>query len=186
MKNLLYTIVLAVSAASIFTACQKDKSKGKLDSNSKLYISPAPGVKSTDDTIHLSAREIVLQAKVISWPHNDNSEKHFSLGVDDWNRDTVNNRLIFGSQSVVVNDGTLNPEFIEARNLVLVTTGKFGVYVDTIAYIPNNTIRKAEKEIMAAYAIEDYTTCNKLFETAFMFTPINGKEWRDLEAANKQ
>lgn len=186
MKNLLSTIVLVACAVSVFTACRKDDNKGKLDPSAKVYISPAPGVKAAAaNPEHLSAREIVLQARMISWPHNDNEEKHYRLGVDDWNRDTVNNRLMLSSTHVISYEGELALTFIGAHDMVLVLLNDELMARDTIAYIPNHTIIEADKAIRAAYAREDYASCYKLFETAFRFIPITGEEWRDLKAANK-
>lgn len=180
MKNLLSTIVLVACAASVFTACQKDNSKGRLDPNAKIYISPAPGVKAAAaNPEHLSAREIVLQASEVLF--NVKS----SMGFDDWNRDTINNRLLMGSTAVIAQFGTLDTVFICGRDIILVIDDERNHPIDTIAYTSNQTMNIAEKAIREAYAREDYASCYRLFEQAFTFIPITGKEWRALKAEGR-
>lgn len=184
MKNLLSTIILVACAASVFTACQKDNSKGKLDPSAKVYISPAPGVKAAAaNPEHLSAREIVLQAQRLVMDSIANR------GIDDWSRDTVNNRLLMLSTDVIEVNGDLATGFIEARDIIFVTVdaqSSSNRAKDTIAYISNQTMDVAEKAIREAFGREDYTSCYKLFETAFTFVPITGKEWLNLKAQGKQ
>ena len=57
---------------------------------------------------------------------------------------------------------------------------------DTIAYVPNKVVRAAEDEIHAAFNSQDYDKCLQLFETAYVFQPITGAQWRALKAKNEQ
>lgn len=180
MKNLLYTIVLVTCAATIFTACQKDDSKGRLDPSAKVYISPAPGVKATENTLHLSAREIVLQAENILF-NSPGVSSTSSMAVDDWNRDTINNRLMLSATCVIASDGKLDSTFIDSRDMLLVILDKRNHPTDTIAYVSDKTLKVAAKTIREAYDREDYASCYRLFEQAFTFVPITGKEWRALK-----
>lgn len=181
MKNLLSTIILVACAASVFTACQKDDNKGKLDPNAKVYVSPAPGVKAAKDTLHLSAREIVLQAEGILF-NTPGVGSTSSMGVDDWNRDTINNRIMLGSTCVIASDGKLDSTFIDSRDMLLVILDGRNHPTDTIAYVSDKTLEVAAKTIREAYNREDYASCYRLFEQAFTFVPITGKEWRALKA----
>lgn len=186
MKTLSIVTFLAVlTAASVaLFSCNDSKSgKGKLDPSAKVYISAAPGVRSVADSDkpgHLSAREIVRQAQGMCF-----NETH-SMGVEDWNRDTVNNRFMYHGTMIIAQNGTLDTGFIDAVDMVLVTLTHDLLPLDTIAYLPNQVLRDAGKVIRAAYEREDYAACYSLFEKAYTFIPITGEEWRALKAQNKQ
>lgn len=181
MKNLLSTIILVACAASVFTSCQKDNSKGKLDPSAKVYISPAPGVKGADQVFNkaygdqkiLTAHEIVLQTQRLM-PNG--------LDIDDWNKDSVNDRFICGSTWVVNMFGELSDVMITSRDMIFVTVNEENRAKDTIAYIPNKVMIEAEKAITAAYNAGDYVTCYRLFEEAFTFIPTTGKQWGELKS----
>lgn len=59
-------------------------------------------------------------------------------------------------------------------------------HYDTIGYVPNRVIKAAEAEIHKAFNAGDYEKCTQLFETAYVFQPITGAEWRALKAKNEQ
>lgn len=182
MKTLSIVTFLAVlTAASVaLFSCNDSKSgKGKLDPSAKVYISAAPGVRSVADSDkpgHLSAREIVKQAQ------NMLVDSVKSRGVGDWQRDTVNNRLLMASTDIITTEWRLVTSFIEGRDILFVTVDEDNHPKDTIAYISNKTMEVAEKEIKAAFDANDHYACYKLFEEAFTFVPINGAEWRALKA----
>lgn len=112
MKQLVICAVALVAVA--LTACQDKKDNGKLDPEAKVYISPAQGVKAdTENPNHLTARQIVEQAQRFIMSNG-------TMGVDDWNRDFVNNRLILTSTAVIAENGTLETGFIIARDMILV------------------------------------------------------------------
>lgn len=57
---------------------------------------------------------------------------------------------------------------------------------DTIAYVPNSVIRRAEVAIKTAFDAGDYDECMRLFEEAYVFIPITGPEWRALKEAGEE
>ncbi len=178
MKKLL----LIAAACLVLSGCKKD-SDGRLDPNATVALNPAPGVKAAAEDAgnpaHLTARQIVEQANAILAKEWDN------VGIDDWNRDLENNRIIGSSTWVVAQNGTLETFLISASDLILVTFDRENHPVDTIAYIPNSIMRDTEKQIAAAYEAADYATCYRLFEEGFVFTPITGAEWLELKAEGK-
>lgn len=197
MKNLI-TICCAALVAVLFVSCESDKNKGKLDPNAKVYINAAvtpAGVainqdgqadqaasqadqatsKAYGDQKKLTPREVVEKALGFM-------TAQWTMGVADWNRDFTKNRFVGGSTWVVGSRGDLTLDFIEATNYIVVTLNADAAPKDTIAYVPNATMRKAEKAIKAAYAAEDYATCYRLFEEAFIFVPTTGFEYKALQA----
>lgn len=186
MKNLLHTIVLVACATSLFTACQKEdnNNNGKLDPNALISIRPAPGVKATGNTKYLSAHEIVKQTSSFCFirPNGDETGRGFA----SHQRDTINNRLLMYGTDVIDQFGELYTAFIEASNYIFVTRGERLAIIDTIAYIPNSVMRKAESSITEAYRKGDYATCYKIMDSAFIFYPITGEEWLELKKDNKQ
>lgn len=57
--------------------------------------------------------------------------------------------------------------------------------MDTIAYVPNAQLEKAEPLVRAAFAKGDYEQCYKILEKAYTFIPITGAQWRKLKAEKK-
>ncbi len=133
-----------------------------------------------------------------------NSDRMFR-GFDDDQRDVAGERLMMWGEDVIDihRGGVLVDDFIGASNVVIVCaraqTGELldqvnglrtlngevymnNVVYDTIAYIPNATLRKAYTEIHAAFDREDYITVYQLFDDAFRWIPITGAEWRALKA----
>lgn len=180
-------IALTLSALTIFS-CSKSEGggkKGKLDPSAKVYIVPAAGVPlqastkaETDGQVHLTAKEIVQTAENIVMTAG-------SIGVADWNRDIPNSRFIVGSNWVITQDGDLETDFIESRDYIFVTLNDDLRPEDTLAYIPNAVMIKAESDIKAAFSAGKYTDCYTLLQTAFQFTPITGAEFKALKDQGK-
>lgn len=166
--------------ALTFSGCKKD-SDGRLDPNATVALNPAPGVKAYDpeNPAHLTARQIVEQAEAMFF----DGEK--VLAIYDWNRDLERNRIVMSSTWVVSQDGTLNSRTLALREHILTTLDEENHPVDTIAYIPNGVMQDLEQSITAAYEAGDYSTCYRLFEEGFVFTPITGAEWLELKAEGK-
>lgn len=188
MKNLFIILLAAIAVVG----CKKDKNNGMLDPNAKIAINPAPGIKSrTDNPNHLSAKEIVEQATIMSWwNYKITGTNSIERGFNDAQRDVANCRLYMASTDVVDELGRLTLEFIEGEDYILEAWYNWeasnpNFYKDTIAYIPNVVIRAAETKIKAAYAAKDYAQCYKLMDEAFTYTPITGAEWRALKAEGK-
>lgn len=176
--KLITTICAIALCAVALTSCKDDK-KGGLRTDAMLAIRPAEGVKAeAANPDHLSALEIVKQAGEIIAPIG-------RRGFASDQRDLVNVKLLMYSGDVVGQFGELVTGWIESRDIVIVRSNWDLTIKDTIAYLPNAVVAKAEKDIKAAYALEDYEACYTLFDQAFRFVPITGEEWRALKAENK-
>ena len=84
----------------------------------------------------------------------------------------------------VINNGELTREFIESWDMILVTREDINggkPISDTIAYIPNATLRTAETAIKAAFNAGNYDEVYRLVDEAYRFTPINGADWKALK-----
>ena len=200
MKKILFLALVAI----LFGCKSKDNEPAKpfsIKATDMISIKPASGVKlkvksqsdsTIVDTIHLSALEIVKQSLGISFIHvADNSV--WSRTFIKAQRDTISTtpKLLMWATDVIGADdalqiaGTLIPDWIEATDVVFQRVLQAGVR-DTIAYIPNSTLRTAETSIRTAYANKDIETCYSIFNSAYTFIPITGAEWRVLKAKNQQ
>lgn len=177
--KLITTICAIALCAVALTSCKDDK-KGGLRTDAMLAIRPAEGVKAeAANPDHLSALEVVKQADgIIATPLGRRA-----FASDQ--RDLVNVKLLMYSGDIVGQFGELAPGWIESRDIVIVRLNWDLTIKDTISYLPNAVVAKAEKDIKAAYALEDYEACYTLFDQAFRFVPITGEEWRALKAENK-
>lgn len=185
MKNRIF--ILAIAAACIAaTACDKDN--GRLGANAMVSLRAAKGVRAevVENPEHLSALEIVkLTNDMAFWCpryYPDNTQG-FYRGFADVQRDYANERLLMWGTDIIHDEtGVIQNMFIGGEDIVLRrATDPVRGMVDTIAYIPNSTLRAAESAVREAYAKKDYTAVYKLFDTAFTFTPITGDEWRELK-----
>ena len=179
MKKLL----LIAAACLVLSGCKKE-SDGRLDPNATVALNPAPGVKAAgeeseaENPAHLTARQIVERADALLAGRS-------VTGIGDGNRDFDRNRIVMSSTWVIRQNGELETYALGMRDQVLVTLDEENYPVDTIAYIPNSVMQELEQRITAAYDAGDYATCYRLFEDAFVFTPITGAEWLELKAEGK-
>lgn len=182
MKQL-FILLFAVAA---FMGCEKEKDNF-LDPNAMIAINPAPDIKAETNPKHLSAKEIVEQATILSfWNISEGAfmayEREFGAHQKDFSR----HRLLMAGTDVIDEFGKLNLWFIECKDILIEAwydRGKPEFRKDTIAYIPNAVIRAAEVKIKEAYANKDYKECYRLMDEAFTYTPITAAEWRALKAA---
>ncbi|MEG1956083.1 MAG: hypothetical protein RR066_08555, partial [Mucinivorans sp.] len=173
MKKLLLLSLACAALATSLSACKKDTGNGKLDANAKVYISPAPGVRSLDaqaaGQTHLSAAEIVKQAELM-FSKRDGMQLDMHLG--DQFKDYKNVRFVGSSSWVIMQNGELETNLIRARDYLFTSTYPDLVRCkDTIAYIPNAVMIDAEIKIRAAFSAGDFAACYRLFEEAFVFKP---------------
>lgn len=186
MKTKIFLITLALAA--IATSCTNDEPKAfvikdtdKIAIRASNIATKAPGVIVATNTEHLSALEIVKQTTIINTPL-------FGRSFAKEQRDTVSAtpKLFMWATDVISLDGELQDEWIEATDVVFVRylNGNYQT-TDTIAYIPNATLRTAETAIRAAYAAKDIDACYTVFNTAYTFMPITGAEWRALKASGQ-
>ena len=188
MKKLFFFALVAILAG-----CKDEVKVFQLDPNAMISIRPAGGafnasmkVKSTE--AHLSALEIVKQTTNMSF-YNDSVFGESVCYVNFAGRDTINLSLKRWGADIIDIDGNYVSDFIKARDCVFViikNDGTPNITFDTVAYIPNSTLRDADKNIKFAYTAKDNETVYSLFDKAFTFTPITGAEWRALKALNLQ
>lgn len=190
MKKLLILSIIALGLLS----CKSDEPTAfQIKATDMISIKPAAGasnapmkVKSDNET-HLSALDIVKQtsdvALTLYW-----GELGTRSFIDD-QKDTISAtpKLLMWATDVIMLDGELQEEWITAVDVVFrhypITNSP--ELTDTIAYIPNATLRAAEIAIRAAYEAKDIEECYRLFNEAYTFTPITGTEWRALKANNE-
>jgi len=170
----------------------------QLDPNAMISIKPASGawnspalrVKS-NDSIHLSAMEIVKQTNKLSFYNialfgNQAVDRGFAQNQRDTISETPSLKM-FGTD-IINQKGEYTPEFIEGSDCVLVRIINLNMpneVIDTVAYIPNSVLRIAETQIKAAYSALNNEEVYRIFNEAFTFIPITGAEWRELKANNE-
>lgn len=185
---LLFAGLIAMLLAA--SSCE-DKNDGRLDPNAKISLRAAKNTPKTADAAtraeeHLSAREIVERAHTIAFTNKRYipDSKGITRGFAENQRDIANERLLmYGTDIISYPQGELNNNFIGAEDVVIQGLVNLELSIlDTIAYIPDATLRAAEIAVKEAYAREDYTAVYKLFDSAFTFLPITGAEWRELKA----
>jgi len=138
-------------------ACEKEDKKGKLDPNAVVSIRPDLSAVATKAAWHLSNKEIVKQARNISFYNEAVFPGPGTRFFIEAHRDTVNVRLMMWGTDIINQFGEYVTEFIEGRDFVirrnLAGPTQTPVY-DTIAYIPQSVIAGARSQIKAAYDAE--------------------------------
>lgn len=120
-------------------------------------------------------------------------------GFSSEDRDFERNRLMFYGIDVMTSENRLGLMITEDDQydmVFVVAYTKDGVVLtdepynpgeftrlDTVAYIPNEVLFRARREIKAAFAAQDYEQCFSLFDKAFIFVPTTGEKWRALKEA---
>lgn len=200
MKKILYLFMamLAVVACNGDEITTPSKKKGEIRPFELVRIEAAEGVKlrSSGEDGLLTALEIAKRGDAISgsvwsrydtivnneiahaWKHFDGSERGFGPSQ----RDTLSDHpaLLMQSEDILSENG-LETGWIKGYNFVILDKNN-----DTIAYLPNAILRKAEQDIYKAYADSNFTEIYRIFNEGFKFKPINGKMWRELKAQGKQ
>ena len=204
-------LLFAVSTA-LFVACHKNSpeqpQKQVYDGLRPVPIRAAQGTRAYIYGDMLTGKQVVQQTWSMEGtrPDGSNTGKAFTAEM----RDTVNPALKLLMKDVVYtttqdNTPRLEGVFLSLRDVVFcrnihienddttfcgyekdysgsilrVTTQ------DTIAYVPNAELEKAEPLVRAAFAKGDYEACYKILEKAYTFIPITGAQWRKLKAEKK-
>ena len=178
-SNLLYILIALLS----LIGCNNDNS-GLLDPNATIKIRPGLQLRSAGE--HLSPIDIVKQTDGMSFQFEDAT---YGRGFSDAQRDTIDPCLKMWGTDIIDQEGNYHARFIEGSDCVLIRVhNKYteNEWIDTIGYVPNTILQNAQIRIKAAYDNEDYTTCYQVFDSAFVFIPISGEEWRDLKDMNMQ
>ena len=83
---------------------------------------------------------------------------------------------------VIDDEGLINTHFIKSSNIILVRQKIDNKNAfDTIAYIPNSNMNKANSSIINAFNQSRYEECYKIFEELFIFTPITGEQYLKIK-----
>ena len=166
-------------------ACEKDDKKGQLDPNAVVSIRPDLSAVATKAAWHLSNKEIVKQARNLSWYNEQVAGTAIVRDFIAAHRDTVNVRLLMWGTDIINQFGEYVTEFIGGKDFIIrrsFTVLPTPPVYDTIAYIPQSVIAGARSQIKAAYDADNFTSVYALFDNAFKFRPITGAEWRTLKA----
>lgn len=167
-------------------SCEKENDIVKYD----VMIRGQESLSQTKGAGHLTPVEISKQAFDIALKQADGNNGRGAAFVPEL-RDTVNGILKRWASDVIRYDNTIEPGFITSRNIVI--ERYFGEsfdgdllwaqHLDTIGYIPNSIIENAQNRIMEAYEKEDWQGIYNIFNESFVFLPITGEEYRELEKA---
>lgn len=208
MKKFLF-LIIALMGISI-TACdpkndlpeeKKENPKGKILPDQLVRIEAADGVKlrsteaqyTEDGELLPTALEVAKNGYVLAgmvffqpdtsliWApaYNTYGERVFGPKM----RDTISDKpaLLMFSEDILSEKG-LRPGFLKAYDMIVLDRK-----LDTIAYIPNKTLREAEQKIVKAYADSNYNEVYRLFkEEAYKFIPTTGKQYRKLKEKGLQ
>lgn len=179
--RIITAILLAVSAFAFFTACDKEED-GPRGEGSRLYINGKDRQTTNKAaTGALTVREILrndtlwLMATNIRDDDKPLLEREFITGRAthaDGTIDTVNQRIIREA---------LETEFFDKYHNYVIVDNKLEHW-DTLAYIPNDTVKAAYERI---YVLREQGRWNELYEVfqnAFVFYPCTGAEYRELAA----
>lgn len=190
-------LFLFIALAALMVGCKTEEpvKPFQIDPLATVNIKPKAGawnapmkVKSTEG--HLSALEIVKQTTALQYNYATMGAYTWERGFGDLQRDTISEipQLKMWGSDIIDADGEYIPYFIESVDCILL---KFDLHVsyaprDTIAYIPNATLRAAETIIKQAYEAKDMELILNTFNTAFTFIPITGAEYKALKAQGLQ
>lgn len=183
MKKILFLLFALV----LLTSCDPNDTpdtKGKFDPNAMILIKPAKGVQLKATVPGLTATEIVEQAYQIRWQshwfNNEYSDrvKDIVRGLDETWKDFDKPAFKMLADDII-REGVYWRDFPYGFNFVIVNEriedhSVLGPqhFNDTIAYIPDATIKVARIKIEAAFADGDYNEINRIFKEAFTFLPM--------------
>lgn len=203
MKKLMLFLYSSLLFTGLMTlnSCQEDVTKTekpafRLDPSAMISIKP--DVSAFPQSIrfgvsylpsqHLSALEIVKYANVIAFYNEDFGTLECSRVFEGFQRDTISERpcLKMWGTDIIDVDGNYVPDFIEGRDFLIKHLGDDYTVTDTLAYIPNSVISAARDSIKAAMIRNDTEAVYRIFNDAFIFTPITGEEWLELKRQGLQ
>lgn len=189
----------------ILVSC-KDDDKGLLDPLTPVAISGVQ-TRATDDTV----MSVLKHTLYIRWTNLEGEYWEAGLGMGETylhengiTRDFENKRILFAGGyiiEIITEDWHRPGIFLCAAKDVVFCQGRYsnghlvepetsswdslsGALIrDTIAYIPNKTLKSAQEAIKVAYDAEDFATVYKLFESSMVFLPTTGAKWRAMKAA---
>ena len=192
-----FLLTLAV-LISLIAGCEKDKNG--FNPNYQLVVQGQLSTKSVDSVD--SVLNVVKNARTCTFLRDGRKVTTF-LGANDnyldyenQIRDFENRRFLYSGKYVIYTEGVLGMYIVGASDLIyesrLDSLGNTidprfdldyhgAMTMDTIAYIPNKILKKAQDGIIAAFNAGDYETCYELFDNAFIFIPTTGEKYRKLK-----
>jgi hypothetical protein len=188
MKKFIFLLFAAVLLAS----CH-DEPTMRLDPEAMISIKPDPSgwnnAMSLKSAEHLSALEIVKQGNCMRFYNDHLSNNDCAAGFAGKDTTSETPAFLRYGTDIINLDGFGNPymstEFICAYDCVI-EIFRSNHDIDTIAYIPNSVLRKAEADVLAALEAKDTTAVYSIFNNAFQFLPITGAEYRELKKQGLQ
>ncbi|MFA5849935.1 MAG: hypothetical protein WC833_08625 [Bacteroidales bacterium] len=177
MKKYIFILV------AVLFACTKENlpNKGKLNPNAMISLRPAL-TKSV-----MNVADIVKYTTDISFYNTGISPNSVSRMFSVAQRDIANTRLLMWGTDIITQQGKYCTDFIEGRDIVfrVLTSPTWPAIWDTVAYIPNSIIASARTKIIKEFADSNYTAVYRVFDSAFVFTPITGAQWKALKLAGQ-
>lgn len=198
MKNLLIILSFVILAVS----CDDKETPNILDPTTQITLNAATS-KVIPPSAPYSIDTIVRYAMIWSF-HTKVASGSLEGGISTESRDFAAKTLKIGlAEEIVKLDKQGNPQLgwiltdsiydivLGVKHLeskpghwfdILHPSFDYSQEKDTLGYIPNAVVRKAEADIKAAFNAKDYDKCMRLFREAYVFIPITGPEWRELKA----
>lgn len=186
-KYLLSTLLLLFVVSSCKT---KDDQPKFLDPNTKLNINIRDGLRS-EGQAPWTPLEVVQKATNLQLIQPGEDQAKWTA-IHDGQRDYTRLTITFPSDYIIRSESAKHPErkvlddfFITSRDVLLTYSRPNFGGLDTVAYIPNATIKQAYKEIHAAWDRRDVESVYRLFQEAFTAIPITGEAYKALKAEGK-
>ena len=190
MKKLIF---LLTACGLLLAACKGDEPKQKLlDPNAMILIKEAKmSVPKAVKSIQQAPGEqqlptwewVVKNASKMLFYNKEIQKNYLIRGIDEGQRDLEKMAIkMFGTDVIDrFSDGSIKLAtcFIGAEDCIFLMGN------DTVAYIPNDTLRTARVKVEAAYNAGNYEEVYRLFDKAFVARPTTGKIWRELKSQGK-
>ncbi len=175
MKKILFLLL----AVFLFASCGK-KTPRTLDPTAMIKIREAKQLRSAGEQVTPTWEYVVRNAVGLILYNQIYANGAMSRGFNEGQRDLENMTLNMFGTDVITQFGELEDIFIGAKDVIFVAGN------DTLAYIPNATLRDAEIKIKTAYEAENYDEVYRLFDDAYRAIPITGKDYKALKEEGKQ
>lgn len=184
ITNFFIAAALGLSALFALDACEEDNPK--LRDDYKIYINGLDRVEGNKavNQERMTAHEVCLIDTVVlrRWKIDYDGlllggADIFSL--DKGNLDTVNNRLVMVAGNIDVIEGNV---WLDGDFTYYIQNGLYG---DTVAYVPTAQRTGVVDELTTLFADGREKNIDKIleiFQTAFVFYPCTGAEFKELEA----
>lgn len=172
MKTFIYSLIVLFALS--FASCEKETNIDRFNPNAMITIRPAKDVNTRATITGLTALEVVEQAVSIKYQSHyfdnkyDEHIKSIARMFDEVLKDYNTPALKMYGYDVISLEGDYYRDLTYAINVVI--TDLKG---DTIALVPDKVISDARPLIEKAYADENYTEVYRLFDEAFVFTPVS-------------